>query len=303
MSSLFSLNCNLSKGTQICKTSIAFQIKQRNGKLLSTSNHISSSLSFSSSSSPFTVNTPSSSKSSSWERGAKLVKNTDTTNKYLEHIRETHDPAMQLKTMEDELRGTMGKALGKQGEKVISALRSVEEQRLKYEELIASCNKDNLDANANDGDGLNEQDEGYDMRPNIGRISFQSLSESRQIEMVQIILSYNKYIKDAEKARWELTVHRQAVGFIVNNHRFVQEKFPIPPQLSLPLDLDESLLLSLNDSVDNANGDSDVESKSIIHYQNMLKKISGKKKEVRKEPVVRNFGDQLDWWEKIGRWR
>lgn len=186
---------------------------------------------------------------------------------------------MQLKTMEDELRGTMGKALGKQGEKVISALHSLEEQRVKYEELIASCCKDILDTNANGGDGVHEQDEDSHMRPNIEKISFQSLPESKQIQMVQIILSYNRYTKDAEKARWELTVHRQAVGFIVNNHRFVQEKFPIPPQLSLPHDLDKSLLLSLAAGVSDANGNSDVKSKSM-QYQNILKKMSGKRKEV-----------------------
>ena len=25
--------------------------------------------------------------------------------------------------------------------------------------------------------------------------------------------------------------------------------------------------------------------------------------QVAKEKVTRNFGDQLDWWERIGRWR
>ena len=59
----------------------------------------------------------------SWESGARLVRNTTVeNNKYLEHIREVHDPSQHLKTIEDELKGTIGKALGKQGEKVLQAL-------------------------------------------------------------------------------------------------------------------------------------------------------------------------------------
>ena len=99
-------------------------------------------------------------------------------------------------------------------------------------------------------------------------------------EVICVIKAYNKHRKDAEKARWELTVHRQAVGFIVNNHRFVQEKFPMPPNLTLPFDIDMSLCTS-----DNMND------------------LSSKKQNGGKEGVVRNFGNQLDWWETIGRWR
>ena len=61
---------------------------------------------------------------SSWERYAKLVKNTDVTNPYLKQVRsEVVDPALQLKTIEDELCGAIGKAWGRQGEKVPFAIR------------------------------------------------------------------------------------------------------------------------------------------------------------------------------------
>ena len=216
--------------------------------------------------------------------------------------------------MEDELRGTMGKALGKQGEKVLAALKNVEEQRVKYDQLISTCLKEDLDVNVVDKDATEngESKNESDSMSIIQKISFQSLPESKKTQMISILLSYNKYIQDAKQARWELTVHRQAVGFIVNNHKFVQDKFPIPPQLPTPFDLDESLLLSLNDggggsrskcNDGNGNGIGADESKSI-YYQKILNQLSGKKKDVvRNEPVVRNFGDQLDWWEKIGRWR
>ena len=64
----------------------------------------------------------------SWERSARAVKNTDKTNKYLEHIRQEHDPALHIKTLEDELRGTMGKALGKQGQKVLRNIEAMKRQ-------------------------------------------------------------------------------------------------------------------------------------------------------------------------------
>ena len=66
--------------------------------------------------------------SSSWERGAKLVKDTDVTNPYLDRVRsEVVDPALQIKTIEDELCAAIGKALGRQGEKVQIAIREMNE--------------------------------------------------------------------------------------------------------------------------------------------------------------------------------
>ena len=43
----------------------------------------------------------------------------DVTNPYLEAIRQTHDPALHIKTLEEELAGSIGQALGKQGRKVL----------------------------------------------------------------------------------------------------------------------------------------------------------------------------------------
>ncbi len=247
----------------------------------------SSSRFSSSSSSSFTIKVPSPS-SSSWERGAKLVKQVDTSNKYLEHIRDIHDPALHLKTLEDELRGTMGKALGKQGQKILLSLQRAEDERVKYVDLMLS----NLNSNSYNAEtekvkqnpvvedvDVNE-DSNKGQNQLFQKISFEKMSTTVKTKVVRVVKAYNKHRKDAEKARWELTVHRQAVGFIVNNHKFVQEKFPIPPPLSLPSDFDISLLSSSDGTAES------------------LKKSSG-----GKEEVVRNFGTQTDWWETIGRWR
>ena len=172
-----------------------------------------------------------------WERSAKLVKNTDATNnQYLDKIRsETVDPALQLKTIEDELCGAIGKALGKQGDKILNAIREMKDHELKYKQLI---------------------------------------SEESFHEAVDFAHRYNEARERAIKARWELLVHRQAVGFTVGNHAYVHNVFRIPDRLSVKLD-------ELNPN-----------------YENMQQTITEKVK-----PKKEKFGDQLDWWQRIGRWK
>ncbi len=224
-------------------------------------------------SSSFTVNMPSPS-TKSWERSAKLVKNTDTTNQYLEHIRDIHDPSMQLKTLEDELKGTMGKALGKQGEKVLYYLQKMNEEREKYVKILLQMGKR---ANIDKG-----QEGKKDLDLNLGiqldSEDVEALSEKHKEEIYRIVQGHNQYRKDAMKARWELLVHRQAVGFITNNHRFVHEKFPIPENIVLPEGFGRWSSIEGGD-----------------HGSNSSNRM--------REPVTRNFGDQLHWWESIGRWR
>lgn len=180
--------------------------------------------------------------SKSWERGAKLVKNTDTSNQYLEHIRKTHDPALHQKTIEDELRGTMGKALGKQGEKILRFIKAMGQERKRYDELRAD-----------------------------------SRCSRSPDELERVVKRYNDIRSEALKARWELLVHRQAVGFIVDNHNTVARTFPIGNQLRLEDEED------LSPNEENANGATAVGT--------------------AEEQAQQQFGTQTDWWQRIGRWR
>jgi hypothetical protein len=50
-------------------------------------------------------------------------------------MRDLHDPSLHVKTIEDELKGTIGKALGRQGEKVLMYARRMHAERERYEEL------------------------------------------------------------------------------------------------------------------------------------------------------------------------
>ena len=154
----------------------------------------------------------------------------------MEHIRsEVVDPSLQLKTIEDELCGAIGKALGRQGEKILYAMREMNDHKLRYHQL------------------LSEE-------------SFQKAIDSAH--------RYNEARDRAIKARWELLVHRQAVGFTVGNHSYVHKTFHIHD--ALPVKLDE---------VPSTSNEATLKSTS------------------KDAPKKEQFGDQLDWWQRIGRWK
>jgi hypothetical protein len=119
----------------------------------------------------------------SWESGARLVKNIKIENQYLDLIRDTHDPSLHIKTIEDELKGTIGKALGKQGDKVNMFLRAMEKEKQTYLKLLEEEKRDSSDP-----------------------------------AVVEAVKKFNFYRKKGIQARWELIVHRQAVGFTVREY-------------------------------------------------------------------------------------
>lgn len=182
----------------------------------------------------FSSASTSASSEKTWERSAKLVKNTDaTSNQYLDKIRsETVDPALQLKTIEDELCGAIGKALGKQGDKILNAIREMKDHELQYNQFM---------------------------------------SEESFHEAIDFAHRYNDARERAIKARWELLVHRQAVGFTVGNHRYVHNAFRIPDPLPVELPNNE--------------------------------RVQQMKQSEEAKPKKEKFGDQLDWWQRIGRWK
>jgi len=219
--------------------------------------------------------------SKSWESGAKMVKNTQVTNQYLEHIRDVHDPSMHIKTIEDELKSTMGKALGKQGDKILRELRLMKEQKDIYDSLLESIlpkttlteqEKSSSTLGNNDTYTTHSNEENFDITPIVNSIQAR--------EICEVVDKYNMHRKACVHARWELIVHRQAIGFIVNNHKFVHDKFPIPDALILP----EVVAKVCDDSESINSGNANADSNT-------------------RDATTKQFGDQLSWWEKVGRWR
>lgn len=179
-----------------------------------------------------------------WERGAKIVKDTDVVNPYLQRVRsEVVDPALHLKTIEDELCGAIGKALGRQGEKVSFAINEMKEAHAQYLECIhAQCHD----------------------------------------KALHFAYLHNDARTRAIHARWELLVHRQAVGFTVDNHSVVHKTFPISN--ALPIKVEE-----IRKTIITSSGESCEEEMQV----NITEQQSTKKA----------WGDQLSWWERVGRWK
>jgi len=151
-----------------------------------------------------------------------------------------HDPTVHVKTLEDEIRGTMGKALGSQASKILNYLKLMKQEREKYEAL----------------------EQQIQMQTHSS-----SLLEMKQ-KLREIMIKHNEYHKEAHKARWELIVHRQAVGFLVRNHEIVYENYPIGDKIFEKEEGDQCR----NNNI----GETDED---------------------------HNFKTQLDWWQRIGRWR
>jgi len=220
----------------------------------SFSSSSSSNSSGGSCSSTYSATGPSEQQSTSWERGAKRVQHTTIeNNQYLEHIRDVHDPSQHLKTIEEELMGTIGQALGKQGEKIMVYRRLMEQERHRYEDLAKNLKESRKDLK-DDSNSMDDDD--------------QLLQE--------YAISHNNYRKECLHARWELIVHRQAAGFIVENHKFVMKNYPIGDMLPVTTNI----------------GTSSCESDTTLHNNDSSKT---KKKKI--------FTDQLDWWAQIGRWK
>lgn len=195
---------------------------------------------------------PPSRSTTSWERSAQMVKksveskvNVGEHKEYMDRISSMHDPSMHVKTLEDEIRGSMGKALGKQSMKIQHYLNLMKQERDKYEKLAKTI--ENLLPTQLD-----------DMKRTLREIA----------------IKHNEFHEEAHKARWELIVHRQAVGFLVRNHEIVLEKYPIGDKIpDLP--------------------------KNCIDDQHSSNRAVDENKSKSDIPL----STQLDWWQRIGRWK
>jgi hypothetical protein len=111
-------------------------------------------------------------------------------------------------------------------------------------------------------------------------------ADTTAVLLEEIAAKYNELREHALKSRWELTVHRQAAGFIVNNYQDVDKYHPIGAKLTV----DKSAV--------RVDGGGDGASASASSFG-----TDGSAAEAAKKPAEKKFGDQLDWWQEIGRWR
>lgn len=159
----------------------------------------------------------SSSSLKTWERGARKVKDTENyNNQYMESIRKIHDPSQHVKTIEDELKATIGEALGKQGRKILLAVQRMERELEEYCQAIEDHSSNNV--SDQHSDGAVEDD-------------------CPEVVLQEIARRYNRHRKEALEARWELEIHRQAAGFLIGNQQYVKKQYPIPEALPSTTDI------------------------------------------------------------------
>jgi hypothetical protein len=216
-----------------------------------------------------------------WQRGAVQVKNTDLRNPYLDAIRRTHDPIQHIRTVEEELKGTIGRALGKQGDKILLAVQCMEEQWHEYERLLSLRLE-------------HHQGRGVTATGSTSNSSTMTMLQDRnedELLLHETVRRYNHYRDQALTARWELTVHRQAAGCIVGNHQYVMQAYPIGAEL----DVTTTAGHPQQPAISGTSNNSDATTAAAAVVQPPVPPPPQQKK--------KRFTDQLEWWQTIGRWK
>jgi hypothetical protein len=176
-----------------------------------------------------------------WERTARKVQDTnqDRHNVYMEAIRATHDypAAWQVQTIEDELKATIGQALGRQGRKLLTALQGMQREWQHYQELCRAIETTSSTAVTSSSGSSSFARKTVPSTNTSCANQTTTESNNNHVLWNQLHASverYNALRQSALKARWELMVQRQAAGFLVHNHAYVTQQYPIPAALPLP---------------------------------------------------------------------
>lgn len=185
-----------------------------------------------------------------WQRGAIAVKNTDVTNPYLETIRQTHDPALHVKTIEDELKSTIGQALGKQGSKILWAVREMEKEFdhfLSLAEqwdaaiLAAAAEKEKrklMTVSTASSSTISSTPTTHPTSSSDPPPKLLTKYEKRLLhkKIRKSAFAHNRWRVAALNARWEMVVQRQAIGFTLGNREYVHQSYPIADAILLEED-------------------------------------------------------------------
>ena len=166
-----------------------------------------------------------------WQRSAIKVKNTELykDNPYLDAIRQTHDPSQHIKTIEDELKQTIGQALGKQGRKIQWA---VTEMVKEYDTFVQLAEQ--LDTAVAAARVAKETGTTTHRNPNQNPALLTKAERKRLKKQIRkSCFRHNRWRNTALTARWEMTVQRQAAGMVVNNREHVIRSYPIPDAILL----------------------------------------------------------------------
>ena len=137
----------------------------------------------------------------SWRNLASKLKHgasfDDASKDHIEKIKPQFDVSDSLAKLEEELQEEMAVALGKTGDKCVY-----------YFKLLDRAHEE------------------YLMKKDEKHCSLE--------ERVVAAQTFNVIRQEADAARRNLIIHRQAIGFYWNNHKIIENQFPLPPKLKEP---------------------------------------------------------------------
>ena len=141
----------------------------------------------------------------SWRTLASKLKESETSSddsagkEYIDKkLKPFYDVSDSIAKLEDELQEEMAVALGKTGDKTVYYYKLHERAHAQYLRLSDENNRASLE------------------------------------ERLKACRTFNALRTEAENARRNLIIHRQAIGFYWRNHHIVEEKFPLIPKVVEP---------------------------------------------------------------------
>ena len=184
----------------------------------------------------------------SWKRLAQLIKDDPTAGEsvYAARLRAGHDTRDHVEKIEEEILEEMAGALGRAGDKCNYRFLVLEKQgqaadaaakaaadeaavlrAMKVSELKESCRSGGLPVTGSKATLVR-----YLMFPSAYRkIKTRGLpcgGESKHEQLQAAVQAFNEHRAEAQDARRELIIHRQAVGFQTGNHSAVEKAWPLP---------------------------------------------------------------------------
>eukprot|EP00040_Diaphanoeca_grandis_P038679 m.257037 g.257037 ORF g.257037 m.257037 type:complete len:215 (+) comp34941_c0_seq1:243-887(+) len=148
-----------------------------------------------------------------WSRMAEAVQGgcIDNDSIYAARLAKVADPQAHIDMIENEILAEMASALGRTGKKCDHKFLLLERQGNVCNALL-----DNAAAIANDCDDDDDD------------------STSINNELTAAIHKFNALRTDAEHARRDLVIHRQALGLRQKNNALVEKCWPLPPRRRVP---------------------------------------------------------------------
>eukprot|EP00512_Aurantiochytrium_limacinum_P001991 CAMPEP_0171484658 /NCGR_PEP_ID=MMETSP0958-20121227/122_1 /TAXON_ID=87120 /ORGANISM="Aurantiochytrium limacinum, Strain ATCCMYA-1381" /LENGTH=191 /DNA_ID=CAMNT_0012017381 /DNA_START=166 /DNA_END=741 /DNA_ORIENTATION=+ len=145
------------------------------------------------------------SKSNTWGRVTLTLHQNDmssTEENYLRERASSVDPAESVLSLQQEVQEEIAAALGRTGSKLTTAMKEMHIARELFE-----AQEDSFLAARSKG---------------------QTISFDAKRDLLIAARKFNDKLQIAEDARTALIVHRQAVGFVYQNHKIVKRAYPLP---------------------------------------------------------------------------